>query len=150
MKTKVLELATAKMVLGLLRSDELPGVAVQALEVGCNSPSLRILAGLTADQCGDARRLFDRALSELNVALLSKRDAVKRLARGIAKKILLGTTGAYDGANQIWELTLCVPDEELPELDPFVYAASEWEDRPEDRRVFGEGIIAAARDLVST
>jgi len=94
--------------------------------------------------------MFDRVLSELNVAVPSRREAVMRLARKIAKGILVGTTGAYLGAKQIWDLTLRASDEDLPELDSFVYAASEWEDRPEDRVAFEEGIVAAARDLVNS
>jgi hypothetical protein len=38
--------------------------------------------------------------------------------------------------------------EHLPELDTFIYAASEWEDRPEDQKNFAAGIVAAAHDLL--
>ena len=80
----------------------------------------------------------------------SKRDAVMYLAREIAKEILAGTMTAYLGAKQIWDLTLHALDADLPELDTFVYAASEWEDRPEDRVAFEEGIVASARELVNS
>lgn len=149
MTAERLELAASKVVLGLLRSEDLVDVGAAALEDGCDSPALRVLAGLTLAEADEARATFDRTLSELNVAIPSKRDAVMRLARETAKGILSGTTGAYEGAKQIWDLSLRVPDEELPELDTFVYAAGEWEDRPEDRRVFDDGIVAAARELVS-
>jgi hypothetical protein len=43
---------------------------------------------------------------------------------------------------------LRVPTEQIPELDPFIYAASEWEERPEDRVHFEEGIVSEARALV--
>lgn len=150
MNTERLEVAASKVALGLLLSENLADVAVLALEDGCDSPSLRILAGLTAAEADEARAMFDRALAELHGAVPSKRDAVRHLAREIAKEILSGTMGPHDGAKQIWELSLRIPDENLPELDSFVYAASEWEDRPEDRHVFEEGIAAAARELVST
>jgi len=149
MKTEVLELAVSGVVLGLLRSDDLARVGVQALEHGCDSPSLRLLAGWNVSDSEEARGMFDRALSELGVVVPSRRDAVMRLARETAKRILAGTTEAYPGAKQIWDLTLRASDEDLPELDSFVYAASEWEDRPEDRVAFEEGIVAAARDLVN-
>ena len=147
MKTKGLELAASRAVLGVLRSDDLAQVGVQALKCGCNSPSLRILAGLSASETEEARGLFNRALSELNVAVPSKWDAVMHLAREIAKGILAGTINVYLGAKQIWDLTLRVSDEDFPELNTFIYAASEWEDRPEDRVAFEEGIVAAAIDL---
>lgn len=149
MNTEGLELAASRAVLGLLRSDDLARVGVQALEDGCDSPSLRILAGVNASETEEARRIFGRALSELNVVVPSKRDAVMHLARETAKEILAGKTGVYLGAKLIWDLTLRASDEELPELDSFVYAASEWEDRPEDRVAFEEGIVAAARELVN-
>ena len=150
MKTEGLEVAASKCALGLLQSDDLIQVGVQALEHGCDSPSLRILAGLNASEAEEARRMFDQALSELDLEVPSKRDAVIHLARGIAKEILTGTTEAYLGAKRIWDLTLHASSEGFPELDSFVYAASEWEERPEDRATFEEGIIAAARDLVDS
>ena len=149
MNNEGLGLAASKFVLGLLRSDDLVGVAVQALEDGCDSRSLRVLAGLTEAEVDEAKATFDRVLSELSVAVPSKRDAVILLARKIAREILVGATGPYVGAKQIWNLTLRAPDEDLPELDSFVYAASEWEDRPEDRGAFDEGIAAAAREFIN-
>ena len=53
-----------------------------------------------------------------------------------------------DVAKAIWNIVRRVPEERLPELDTFVYGASEWEDRPEDHEVFATGIVAAAHDLV--
>jgi len=150
MSTEGLKLSASRAALGLLRSDDLARVAVQALEEGCDSPSLRVLTAMNAGEAEEARRMFDRVLSELNIAMPNKRDAVMNLARETAKGILAGTTSAYLGAKQIWELTLRASDEHLPELDSLVYAASEWEDRPEDRGAFEEGIVTAARDLVSS
>ncbi|MEM7051982.1 MAG: hypothetical protein AAF604_20105 [Acidobacteriota bacterium] len=149
MNTNGLKVAASRAVLGLLQSDELIRVGVQALVSGCDSPSLRILAGLNATEIEEARGMFKRALSELRVAVPGKRDAVMHLARETAKGILSGTTGVYLGAKQIWDLTHRASDEEFPELDSFVYAASEWEDRPEARHDFEEGIVAAAREFVN-
>ena len=149
MNTDRLEAAASKVALDLLRSEDIADVAVLALEDGCDSPSLRILAGLTAAEADEARALFDRALSELRRAMPSKREAVLCLARETAKGILSGTIAPYEGGKQIWELCLRVPDANLSELDSFVYAASEWEDRPEDRHLLEDGIEAAARELVS-
>lgn len=148
MNTERLEVAASKVALGLLLSQEFADVGVLALVDGCDSPWLRILAGSTADEADEARDLFDRALAELNVSVPSKRDAVMRLARETAKELLSGAMAPHAGAKQIWELSLRAPDEDLPELDLFVYAASEWEDRPEDRPVFEDGVAAAARELV--
>ncbi len=83
------------------------------------------------------------------MAVPSKRDAVMRLARETARGIIAGTVEACVGAKQIWDLTLRVSGEDFPELDSFIYAASEWEERPEDRMALMAGIVAASTDLVS-
>lgn len=148
MRVESLELAAAKMALGLISPEDLPSVAVDALEDGCDSSSLRILAGLTKAEIGEARQLFDRLLAELHVPRVSRREAVERLARESAKEILSGEISPYQGAKRIWQLSLCLHEEHLPDLDSFVYGASEWEDRPEDRHAFEAGIVDAARELV--
>ena len=148
MKCEPLEIAASKTVLGLTPPEALPSAATAALEAGCDSPSLRALAGLTDVEVDEARSLLERALAELSLRLPSERDAVMRLAREIAAQVLEGKTSPYQGAKEIWELSLRLPGESLSDLDSFVYAASEWEDRPEDRNLFAEGIVAAARELV--
>lgn len=65
------------------------------------------------------------------------------LARETVKELLIWATASHAGAKQIWELSLWIPHENLPEFDSFVDAASEWQDRPEDRQVFEDGITAA-------
>lgn len=150
MNTKVLERAAARTVLGLFESDDMAQVAVQALELGCDSPALRVLAGLNPSEAHEAGPLFQRVLLECNVAVPSKRSAVMHLAREIAGEILAGRTSAHVGAKQIWDLARRASDEDFPQLDPFVYTASEWEDRPEVRSALEEDITAAARDLVNS
>ena len=104
---------------------------------------------MTAADADEAKAMFDRVLAELDIPRPSKRDAVMHLARETAERIVNGATAPYEGAKQIWELFLRLPDEDLSELHSFVYAASEWEDRPEDRHAFEDGVVAAARELVT-
>jgi hypothetical protein len=146
MNTHSLELVACKEVLGLLRPEHLPVVAAQALHEGHDSPLLRKLAGLS-DGASEARALFHRCLAELNVKTPTKRDAVVLLAREIALSIIRGDVDPYKGAQEVWQLTL-LADEGVPELDSFVYAASEWNERPADHDVFEEGVVAAAGELV--
>jgi hypothetical protein len=143
-----LELVAAKAALEFVPPEDLRDAAVAALEDGLDSPALRALAGLSSAEIDEARLLFERALAELKVPMPSPRDAVTRVAREIAAKVVDGTVAPYQGAKRIWELTLRAPEEELSELDSFVYAASEWEDRPEDRSLFDDGIVRAAQELL--
>lgn len=126
----------------------LPGIAAAAVADGCDTPSLQELAALTVADIEAARSLFERALAELSLPPPTAREAAMELAQEIAAKMLDGVITPYHGAKQISELSLRVPEEELPQLDTFIYGASEWDDRPEDSNVFAEGIIAAARELV--
>ena len=147
MNTARLDIAASQVSLGLLLSDDLAEVARSALEAGYDSPSLRMLASLTAAEADQAHDMFARALAELRIAIPGKRDAVLYLAREIAKGMVNGTVGTAQGAKQIWDLSLQIVDERMPELDTFVYGASEWDDRPEDRHIFEAGIMAAAKAL---
>ena len=52
-------------------------------------------------------------------------------------------------AELIWELTVRAHPDRLPELDPFVYAASEWRERPEDGALFTGAVRAASADLLA-
>jgi hypothetical protein len=134
-------------VLGLSAPAELVNAAVRSLEEGHDSPSLRLLAGLTPTETAKAEELFDGALAELSLLRPSKRDAVMSLALATADAVSSGAMTPSEGARRIWEFTLRVPKERFPELDTFVYAASEWDDQPEDQKLLAEGVVAAAEEL---
>lgn len=135
----------ARLVLGLAGPENLPAAADAALRDGLVSPAL--IALMDADP-SEARVLFDRALDELGVSKPSQRDAVMRLARDAAAEIVRGTIAPYAGAKRISDLTLQAPAVRIHELDPFIYAADEWEERPEDRLHFEQGIVSEARALL--
>ena len=63
--------------------------------------------------------------------------------------MLAGLKSPIVAARRIWDLSLQLPDGvRIPELDPFIYVASEWDDRPDDRSDFELGIVESARDLL--
>lgn len=92
--------------------------------------------------------MVERGLAELEVPAISKPESAMKLARRAATEILSGCLPPYPGAKQIWDFSRRVNDDHLVALDPFVYAASEWEDRSEDRAFFEKVIIVAAVDLL--
>src|SRR4051794_1458948 len=79
---------------------------------------------------------------------VDERGAVMGVARDICQAILEGSVTPYDGARRIGDLTLQI-DEHLAALDTFVYAASEWDERPQDGNIFADGVVAAAKDIVT-
>jgi hypothetical protein len=143
-----LEIMAAEAVLGLGDAERLTRGAVGLLTAGFDSRALVELAGLSGADTGEARVLRDRALGEMSVAVPNPREATIRLARELARKIVDGSLPPYDGAERIWDLTLRINPERIHELDPFVYAASEWRSRPGDRPFFESAIVSEARALL--
>ncbi len=140
--------SAAKVVLGLESADHLPTIAAEALGGGRDSPKLRALAAMSDSRAEDLVPLFEQALQDLGLRKPSRREAVLRLAQGVAGQILRGELSAYSGSKKIWDLTLLIPEEVVASLDPFIYAASEWEERPGERLFFETSIVQAAEELV--
>lgn len=113
--------------MGRLPSEELPGIAADALENGYDSPSLRQLAGAAGQTGNQLRVLFLKAARELNLTVPPPAEAGLLLAKGIAREVLEARLEPYKGAKRIWsEVYTSFP--ELKELLPFVGCASEYED----------------------
>lgn len=149
--------AVAQWHLGMLTSDQLPTIAIQALEEGRDSPSLRTLAGLTSDETDDAGSLLERAARELGVQVRDSAQAALTVARFVASHITQGTLSPYDGARQIWRL---VGNDAPATLLGFVAAASDLHDfmllRARDPGTYDEliarseeNIRAMARELLA-
>lgn len=143
------DIVLAKMRLGLLTREALVAAAVDALTAGCDSPSQRLLAGLDPSDAAEVDAAAGRSLDELGLTLPSPEAAAMRLAQRIAQDVVDGRTPPYDGAQAIWRITQLTEAGRVPELNPFTYAASEWEDRPADRPFFDEAIRAEAKALVA-
>jgi hypothetical protein len=143
-----LELAAARVSLGVMVREELPAVALQALEDGHDSTSLRLLAGLCAAEMDEALPLFQRALSEIGMPLPPKDSAVMSLSRDMARKIVNGETAPYNGAKAIWGLARLQDEDDLVALNPFIGFASEWEDSPDYRESYERAIVEQARALL--
>ncbi len=143
-----LDIAEALFVLNLLSNDKLPEVAVAALVDGIDNRPLRILAGLSSVELQTAREFFTQALELLGRGKLSKEEAARRYTRFVARQILSGELSPYEGARRIWGASTKV-DTEFHDVDPFIYAASEYEDRPEDREFFTKEILLEAQRWIA-
>lgn len=139
--------------MGLLSSDQLPAIATEALEVGFDCPSLRLLAGETEHIGSTVDPLFSRAIRELGIPTPDHRTAAKVVAACYAEGILEGTWSPYEGARKIWWNVANAFDKD-PEiwgqLSVFVGLASEWEDHPTHRPEYEQDIKAAATAVVQT
>lgn len=145
--------AAAFWQLELLPSEDLPEIAVSALENGCDSPSLRILAGETKRIASTVGPLFVKALHELGISLPEVASAQMTVARFYARKIIDGSMSPYQGARHIWwdvQLKAYSTQKENDvgkRLEIFAGLASEYEDTR--RKKYEKKIIQEAKKLLS-
>lgn len=125
-----LEAAGLRLVLGEQRTDELPYIAAEALATGHDSPWLRRAAGADAGDGEDAREWFGWALEELGYDCeVDEQQALWRIIRDIASRVVDGDLSPSTGANNIWRLSRRVQSE--GDLRIFIGLASELEDHPD-------------------
>jgi hypothetical protein len=89
----LLEHAALRVAIGEQPSEDLPGVATEALLSGVDSVSLRLLAGTSSRDVRGASDLFDAALDQLGIAYPSEQEAHWRLVRAEAELIVAGEVG---------------------------------------------------------
>lgn len=143
--------AAALLTLELIEPSRLPSFAEALLVRDYDAKSLRRLAVEEPGGNVDLVRLFheaNRALGGQEFATAN--DAATWLLRDLAVRIAEHTLDAYTGAKIIWMISLAGDVERPLAADPFIYCASEYEDRPEDRQFFTDAIIAEARRLVES
>ncbi|MDR3414384.1 MAG: hypothetical protein P4L87_26060 [Formivibrio sp.] len=134
----------AQWVLGLIPADDLPDIAAKAVSAGIESKSLIELAGLNGSDTDETRKLFEQALNELGFGSMRKIDALRHYARFISAAILNSELAPLEGAKRIWQASRRSTLPDFHDLDAFIYAASELEDRPQDRVLFEKAILAEA------
>jgi hypothetical protein len=77
-------------------------VALEALEEGLDTPSLRILAGLPDNETSSVTdKYFKDALNELSFVLPDKRKAAIEVGLAIADEIIKGKRSVFDGTKDL-------------------------------------------------
>lgn len=142
-----LEVAAWRMAVGRLPSEDLPGLATEALVRGLDSPALRVLAGQAPDAVRESADLFRVALGELGIELPDSEAAEWRLARWVAAEVVAGNLSPARGANDLWVAYEEVRDN--GDLRIFVGLASMLDDHPEDIRMIEADIVDAAQELLA-
>jgi hypothetical protein len=134
----------ARWILGLISPEDLPRIATDLLGQDVESRSLVELAGLSRTE-GGAVALFEQALDELGCGAMEPTDALRRYAKAVCASIRASETPPLEGARRIWQATLYVGAYGWHDLDPFIYAVSEADSRPQDRKFFEAAILEEAR-----
>jgi len=125
-----LRLVAAKDLLGFIGAEVIVFEAANVLSEGVDRHSIRQLTGTDSAESDEVRTLFHEVLRELGIETPSPHEAAILVATEVASRIVGGATSPYDGAKAIWNIVGRLPLEDLSELDTFVYAAGEWEERP--------------------
>jgi hypothetical protein len=145
---ELLEVIAARLVVGEQASEDLPGLATEALVRGLDSPSLREAAGLSPRDVRAAREAFVNALRELGLQLPDEQSALWLLIRNMLRRIVDGSINAYEGASWIWHQAYWRVERE-GDLRVFVGLASEWDDHPGSRPAIEQAIRDSAVDLLA-
>jgi hypothetical protein len=138
------ESALALVVLKSLRYDQVADVAGLAIENGFDTRTLRQLAGrVDDDELGPRHERLIAALRSAGVVLPRIDAAAAHLARAISAEVVAKKIDPMVAAH----LLASLGKETFGHtkiLDPFIYADSEFEDRPDERALFERMVIDAA------
>jgi hypothetical protein len=92
--------------------------------------------------------MFERAIQELGWDIPDRAAAAAACARCISRLILNGEVTPPDGARALWEASIAVEDPSFRELDPFIYASSEYDEGSEDSATIDGWVVEAAKRWV--
>lgn len=98
----------------------MPAIALQALEQGLDSPSLRILAGLQENENEfTLRRYLEDTLRELSIAIPDKRQATLQVALHIVDDIIATQRPVVEGTNKMFRKIDTYPFHEENRARPY-------------------------------
>ena len=150
----------ARFRLGYDSPSELIEFGVSCLLKGKDTPSLRLLAGLTPDEQRDSRVYFRQSLAETNYPEMSFRQAVYTTLHPILYGIATGQLSPYEGVIRIDQLRnrVCIlisskksgdfTREDLEFLDLFFFVRLEWASRPELREAYAQAVRDKAKAIL--
>ena len=128
-----LRFLAARLVLGEVRTDELPDEATALLVEGLDSGSLRQLAGQDRFDGDRSRDLLGDALEEFGSTMPTPPEARRMLADEWVRAIAEGRRDPYSACCDIWAKAWNFGDEDT-DLTPFAGLATEWQESPEADR----------------
>lgn len=82
------ELIEARLALSLILSEDMPSVAVDALDAGLDGPAIRRLAILEHPTYFEVAEALPRAMRELGLSQIRTEEAALRIARQMIREIL--------------------------------------------------------------
>lgn len=145
-----LEMALARWVLGELAPELVPELAVQAVQAGCEAPSVVLLAGQHAPTEREIEDELVGVFRETGLTPPTEMQALKVIVDECASRIVSGSVAPLAGARELWQRAPSSTRDFAvwEQLRPFIGYASEWEDHEEGRSTYEAGIVASAQALL--
>jgi hypothetical protein len=143
-------LLLAEWVHGDLPPEAVPQYATDALAHGCDTPTLRLLAGEVPPLTrADLDPLVRRCFVELGLGVPTPGEARAFVVDQWATLIAKRQVEPYVGAKRIWQIgNEWWGSAEWERTSMFVGLASQWEDDPQQRAAYEAEIISEAEKLV--
>jgi hypothetical protein len=136
--------------LGVLAPEDVPALAVAALEGGCELREVAVLAGLERPLRGDVDDEVRDLLRRIGWSRPTREEALKTVVDALARRIVDGSVDPAVGAHRLWRLSHQVFNGPLfSQLAIFVGLASEWDDHPPSRSAIAAQIVEEAGALVA-
>jgi len=141
----------ARWELADLAPEDVPALAVEALEGGCGSKELAVLATLRRPTRSEVEEHLRPLLVSLGVHRPSRRVALKTVVDDCAKQLAYGTIEPYTGARKLWSLASQVHEDPslFGQLSIFIGLASAWEERLNVRSAIETHMTSEARDFLA-
>jgi hypothetical protein len=137
------DVAIARWKLGELAAEEIPAAAVEALSVGCDTPSLGLLAAMDGSGWSEIESVVDRVLADRGRSAPTGKDAVKVIADALLQELVSERVDPEAATERLRRLAWKTDDgHPLTDLLPFAALSDNWErseagefDRAEVREV---------------
>jgi hypothetical protein len=144
------EILVARWELDELGPEEVRRLATEALEAGCDTPTLRQVAGIEGSRRAEVEELLPRFLREVRVERPTTDEAVKAVVDECARQVVRGELAPSAGARRLWLRSHHFDgnDRVWEQLRPFVGLASELEDWPDGRAQLEADIVREAAALL--
>ena len=135
--------------LGDLAAERLPAAAIGALSSGCDTPSLRVLAGMEGSGWSEVEPVLASVFAERGRELPVKEEALKLVADDLVRTLVEGDMEPQEAVERLRELAWrAVDTPQWDDLDSFVGLAWDWGDEFFDRDELRRVTLQVATDLL--
>jgi len=127
------DLAVSRWRIGELAIEGLPEAAIEALEAGCDTPSLGVLAGMDGRGWSELEPVVQSVLVERGVPLPSRAEAIKSVADAVLRQVVAGEVDPRDATLRLMRLVSGPQTPAWEDLVVFSSLSFDWDSADEGR-----------------